>query len=365
MTSGATLRHPLWLGTYPPGGAGAPAGSGEGLWFLGAAGPVQVAPSPSPSFLAAHPRAPRLYAVAEQVDGAVATFAVTEDGAATPLATVRSGGTAPCHLAVHPSGRWLYVANYGDGVASAIGLDDAGNPTSDVVLLRHDGSGPNADRQAGPHAHSCTLSPGGTHLLVADLGTDQLRAYPLDAEGRPGAQPVLSDLPPGTGPRHVAVDGETLYVTLELSDEVAVLAWDAATARADLLSRVPTTARRPGSGGPASFPSHLELTVRDDGTALLDVGVRGADVISTFAVHRDDVPSLDLIGECPTATWPRHFVAVREGAGRVVVAGERAHQVVVHERDTTGVLRPATVRLDVPAPACVVPQRASSVVENE
>src|SRR5690606_40575868 len=36
-----------------------------------------------------------------------------------------------------------------------------------------------ADRQAGPHAHSSIVSPGGGWLVVADLGTDELRAYPL------------------------------------------------------------------------------------------------------------------------------------------------------------------------------------------
>src|SRR5690625_8020780 len=40
-----------------------------------------------------------------------------------------------------------------------------------------------------------------------DLGTDQLRAYPLD-EGMPEDEPVLTALPAGFGPRHLAMTGD-------------------------------------------------------------------------------------------------------------------------------------------------------------
>ncbi|HUX71732.1 MAG TPA: beta-propeller fold lactonase family protein, partial [Cellulomonadaceae bacterium] len=68
----------LWIGTYPPAGAGSPAGRGEGVWrarfdlasdsWLEA---HQVADLPAPSFLVAHPSGAVLYAVGETADGTV------------------------------------------------------------------------------------------------------------------------------------------------------------------------------------------------------------------------------------------------------------------------------------------------------
>src|SRR5699024_6767772 len=152
---------------------------------------VRAVSATQPTYLALHPAADRLYAVSEQGGGRVTSFGIGSDCRLGQVRTTRTGGSGPCHLRVHPHGRWLHVSNYGDGVLSAVELTEAGDVSEHVVTYPHTGSGPDAGRQEGPHAHSSRISPGGGYLMVADLGTDEIRSYPLSS-GRLHPEPVIT-----------------------------------------------------------------------------------------------------------------------------------------------------------------------------
>ncbi|MBF5080269.1 beta-propeller fold lactonase family protein [Quadrisphaera sp. INWT6] len=164
------------------------------------------------------------------------------------LAEVPSGGAHPCHVAVHPSGRLLVVSDYGGttGVVAAEG----GVARRLVQVLEPRGSGPRSDRQEGPHPHSASFLDDG-HVVVADLGTDELRVHAvvLGAGGAPARldpDPVqVVAAPPGSGPRTALVrrrgGGARLHVTGEL--DATLLAADAVGGRLGELHAVPP--RRP------------------------------------------------------------------------------------------------------------------------
>ncbi len=335
-----TMVRQFWIGTKAQ-------DSSSGIWrFYKGAGSswsevtaVLMAVAPSPTFLAVHPHAERLYAVGEGSNGKVASYDVGTDCSLHRTGTVASGGQGPCHLLVHPQGQWLYVANYGDGTLGAIELTEAGDVGEQALTFGHTGSGPVTDRQEGSHAHFCALSPGGDWLLVSDLGTDQLRAYPL-AEGMPTDEPVLTDLPAGFGPRHLTDDGDYLYVAGELSGDVATVDWDEGSGRGEV---VHTTAASAADG------EHLLSHIERAGDRLL-VGVRGADTLATLAIAEDGA-STRLLGEVPTATWPRHLTVAGE---YVLVAGENADEVAVHPF-ADGQVGEVTDRIAVPGPMCVLP----------
>jgi 6-phosphogluconolactonase (cycloisomerase 2 family) len=274
----------------------------------------------SPSFLAAHPRLPVLYAVGELARGWITAYS-TEAGLA-PLAERSSEGDSPCHVAVHPSGDLLAVANYGDGAVSLHHLDSRGAFTGAPVVLRHQGSGPVAERQERAHAHQVVFH--GDVLHVPDLGTDEIRRYALD--GTP-LEPVA--LPPGTGPRHMVVDGPRLYVAGELDGAVHVI--EGAVRTSAPSSRLPDV----------NYLSHLELA---DG--LLYVGNRGPDTISVL--RADD---LTPVAEVPSGgAWPRHFAI---DGDRLYVANQNSGAVAVFElRD--GVPQPTGQAYEVESPACVL-----------
>jgi len=301
-----------------------------------------------PAFLALHPTAARLYAVDESDPGSVTAFEIL-DATLVRTGTVSSGGSSPCHLYVHPDGGWLYATNYSDGVATALALDATGDLTGESVTLPHSGSGPNAERQDGSHAHSSWVSPEGGWLVVADLGTDDLRAYRLES-GRPVGGPVLTALVPGSGPRHAVVAGDLVHVACELSCQVVTLRWDEATGTGELLGSVGTVTV-PARTGDTHTVSHIELV---DPTTLV-VGVRGADSLAVVGLADGVVDR--LLAEVPTVTWPRHLTVVGD---TVLVAGEYADLIGVHQvaRDpagaTVGELGPT---IAAPAPMCLLPAR--------
>jgi len=309
----------IWIGTY--------AGAIHQARFEAAElhGTGTVLASPDPSFLAVHPRSGVLYAVAEIEEGTVSAFS----GAGEPIATVPSGGSIPCHLLVRDESVW--VANYGDGTATAIPLDSDGGFAGAAKSYPATGSGPDPERQSGPHAHSTTLV--GDELWVADLGTDLLRRFAGDTE----LEPVR--LPAGSGPRHLAVLPDGVVAVATELDAGLVVVRDGA-----VVAHVPATAT-PAPAGERNYPSHIALVGE-----LLVIAVRGADVLSTFRLDADG--PVHLADSPVGGRWPRHFAAIDEF---VLVACQHTDEVTVLRLDQQTGRTEQVGGLAVPAPACMLP----------
>lgn len=365
----STPAAALWIGTYPT--AGAAPGSGEGIWRAGIdprgrfTGAELVAPVAAPSFLALDPSGRTLVAVTETEPGTISTLRVSDDGALTPAGSVPSGGASPCHVVATGTSAW--VANYGDGVAALVSLGPAGE-LGEPRTYPHTGSGPVLDRQEGAHAHF--VHPWGDRVLVADLGTDELRSYPVDGSG-PAEGAVAAVLPPGTGPRHLVelADG-TILVAGELDCRLHVLA----PAGPGLLEHVGSAAitTRTLPDGTAGYPSHI--TVAGD---LVHVGVRGPDVLSVLRVRAAAAPAPEAApalssgpGRGPqeaghltvenvadvdlgAGAWPRHHAVLADG-DVVVVAAQNADELIAVRLDRATGEGEITDRLELPVPACVL-----------
>lgn len=172
-------------------------------------------------------------------DGGDVVFAVEELGNGNVVALdpqslevmgrASSGGADSCHVALVDSSVW--VANYSSGTAGVLPLaavvgakaDSAGGAEAGAVavettVLSHPGSGPVSDRQGESHAHQVTATAWGT-VLVSDLGADRVDEYSADSHVLIGS----AELPPGTGPRHVAIKDQYLIVAGELDGHIHVL----------------------------------------------------------------------------------------------------------------------------------------------
>ncbi len=111
-----------------------PPGNGRGIHLFrvdrstGTLTPAGVhAMGTSPSCLAVNATGTRLYSanetdrVGKDKEGTVSAFAVNRaDGKLEPLNTVRSGGAGPTYVSIHPSGRYVLVANYFGGSVSVL-----------------------------------------------------------------------------------------------------------------------------------------------------------------------------------------------------------------------------------------------------
>ena len=337
----------IFVGCY----TGESGGAGEGIALL-RRDPVTgvlsrlgvVAHTPSPSFLAQHPHLPVLYAVNELGVGTVSAFSVAGDGSLTPLAVRDTGGGHPCHLAVSADGRHLLVANYGSGSVTVLPLDGDGAPGDRTDLLALQGTGPDPDRQEGPHAHMVAPDPHTADVLVVDLGADLVARLRLDpVAGRLTAGPPAVVAEPGTGPRHLvrSADGALLLV----GELAADLTWYRPGPQAGRLEQVGGVATSTGSA-PIS-PS--EISMGRDGRFVY-VANRGPDTVAVFSW---DGESARYVAEVPTAgEWPRHMVLLGH---YLYVANERSHTVTTFRIDPdTGMPVPQGEPTAQPSPTCVL-----------
>ncbi|RKN42029.1 lactonase family protein [Micromonospora endolithica] len=304
-----------------------------------------VAVTPSPSFLARHPRLPVLYAVNELPDGTVSAFGVGADGDLDPLVVRSTGGAEPCHLAVTPDGGHLFAANYGGGSVAVFPLDERGVPGERSDLVRHEGHGPDPDRQEHAHTHMVNPAPDRGPLLAVDLGTDSVYRYDLDpASGRLVPRAPRLRTAAGTGPRHLArhPDGRRCWLVGELDG--GVVAYDL-TDDGALHQR-----GRVEASGRSGHVQPSEIAVGPDGRFLY-VANRGVGTVAVFALD-GDLPK--LVTEVDTGgEWPRHFALT---GSHLYVADERADMVRVFRVDPVeGVPTAVGEPVAVPSPTCVLP----------
>lgn len=359
---GATARTPqvsqdgaVWWGTYPEAGLGSPTGVGEGIWLQTAKDAHSALELPAPSFLVTHPDRPVLYAVSETDATEVHAVDVSDPDQPRLVATVGTGGHSGCHLLLAPDARTLYVSHFVSGDLAVIQLGEDGLPTANepAQVFGHEGSGP-GDMQDSPHAHFAGIAPGGHHVLVADLGTDELRRYALRPDGLLDDHGIAATLPPGAGPRHFAVRGENIYVLCQLDNQLRTLRWDHASGTADLIAEMPATTA-PYRAGEEVASAHIAL-VADD---VLLASVRGADVIAVFDLSPEG--EARYRGSFDAGHWPRYFAVVGD---RVHVGAEKGHEVRTYvladvlalppEPEVGHIAELAHASAALPSPACVV-----------
>jgi 6-phosphogluconolactonase (cycloisomerase 2 family) len=307
-----------------------PPGNGRGIHIfqvdrstgaLTAAGTHEM--GTSPSCLALNGPGTRLYSAnetdraGEDKEGTVSAFAVNPaDGKLKLLNTVRSGGAGPTYVSIHPSGRFLLVANYfGGSVAVLPILADGRLGTASDVKKDAGKNGPARATNAPPgsfafsghdrtHAHMIQADPSGRFVLHADLGLDQIFVWKFDPEKgvlTPNDPPAVS-LPPGDGPRHFHFhpNGRWFYSIQEEGSTIVLFDYDAATGR--LTARQTISTLPPGFAG-SNFCS--EILVSSDGRFVY-AGNRLHDSVGIFSVGADG--SLTYVGdEWTRGNYPRSF----------------------------------------------------------
>jgi 6-phosphogluconolactonase len=292
-----------FVGTYTP--------NGGGIYLFGldrasgALTQLQVFDDiRNPTWLAVNPAQTCLYAVSEidnyqgTRNGALVSYAI--DAASLQirrLGVVSSGGAMPAHASVHPSGNFVFVANYGGGNVAVfpVGQGGALGEATDVrpsVGPRHharavdDPPGQFAvSDHDGPHLHMVASDPSGQFVIANDAGLDLTLVWRFDAQaGRllPAEVPVLA-APSGAAPRHFAFhpNGRVFYNLYEHDAKIAVYDYDAAKGGfkpKQLVSALP----------PKFAGSNLssEIIITADGRYLY-VSNRLHSSIATFAVASD------------------------------------------------------------------------------
>ena len=258
----------------------------------------------NPSWLAINPAQTRLYAISEidnyqgAHDGAVVTYAIDPTSMQlTRLSAVGSSGTLPAHVSVHPSGKFVFVANYGGGNVAVfpVAADGSLGPASDVrpsVGPRHharaidDPPGQFAvSDHDGPHLHMVAADPTGQFVIANDAGLDLTLIWRLDAQGGrllPAEAPVLV-APPGSAPRHFVFhpSGKFFYNLYEHDARVVVYDYDGSRGAMRLKQSVSTLPPHFAGSNLASG-----IVVSPNGRFLY-VGNRLHSSVAIFAIAED------------------------------------------------------------------------------
>ncbi|WP_238650767.1 lactonase family protein [Paenibacillus piscarius] len=303
----------------------------------------------NPSYLALNASRTVLYAVSEQEEGEVRAYAVDPASRALHFLGGRAtGGGAPCYVSVAPQDNYIFVSNYMGGNVNVFPLNPDGSLQAMSSQVKHEGSGIRSDRQEAPHPHSVIPDQSGKHVLVCDLGLDQIVIYRVE-DGKLVTHREVG-LPPGSGPRHLAVhpSRQWFYLVNELNNTVSVFAADESRGDLKLLQHI------------SSLPEHY--TAGSDDTAAdihvspcgryLYVSNRGHDSIALF--HIDNATGL-LEAEdwvISGGRTPRNFALI---GGMLLAANQNSGNIVSFRIDSeTGRLIPTGNELDVTAPVCLV-----------
>ncbi|WP_067683770.1 lactonase family protein [Nocardia miyunensis] len=285
----------------------------------------------------------------------------------TPLNSRITPGPRPTYLSLEASRNILVSANHGDfdHVERVVPATDGGwaveylyddstvvvytlreddgaiGDISDVAVFRSGGPDPNSSPQAGGHAqasghaHCAVIDPTGRFLIVCDKSTDRISVFEL---GATLTAVSTYQLPPQTGPRHLAFDprSDRAYLTAEFSSELISLRFDPSEGSFTVLDRKPTTA--PDYVGP-NEPA--EVRVHPNGQFVY-LNNRGEDSLAWFRV--DAAGGLTRAGHTPLSRSIHPGLAARSFAfdptGSFLLVADRPADLVRSYAvdETTGAL---------------------------
>jgi 6-phosphogluconolactonase (cycloisomerase 2 family) len=257
--------------------------------------------SSNPAWLAIPPSGACLYAAngggsfQGRRTGSLSGFAIDHSsGRLTKLNDAASEGTGPAHLSIHPSGKYVFAANYSGGNFAVLPILPDGQLGAATDSRKGEGTpGPEHAASAllgslaisdheSAHGHMVQADPSGRYVLGADLGLDQILIWKFDMESgklAPNDPPSVS-LPPGDGPRHFAFhpSGRWLYSIQEEGSTVALFDYDAAHGH---LTHRQTVSSLPRGFTGTNFTS--EIMVSADGKFVYGAN-RLHDSIAFFSV---------------------------------------------------------------------------------
>jgi 6-phosphogluconolactonase len=314
-----------------------------------------AAESTNPSFLTTDPSGRFLYAVNElqkykgEASGGVSAFALDgKSGLLSLLNEVPSRGADPCYLSFDKSGHYLLAANYTGGSVAVFPVNKDGSLGAPSAFVQHSGSGPNRERQDGPHAHWIETSPDNRFALAADLGLDEIVVYRFDAKNGSLTKndPPFAKLDPGVGPRHLSFhpNGRFAYVVNELKSTITAFSYDAnrgALLNLRSISALPADVSGTNDGA--------EIHVHPSGKFLF-ASNRGHDSIAVFSINPRS-GELALVHDVLTqGKTPRNFEIDPTGAFLFVANQDSGNIVVFRIDPQTGKLTSTGQVLSVPSP---------------
>ena len=341
----------VYVGTYT-------GGSSEGIYVYNlnmSSGELtyesHIAGVENPSFLALSPDNRHLYAVNENEDGGVTSFAVASgSGELTEINRKPSGGSLPCSIMVDRTGSSVLVANYGSGTVSAFPVLENGSLGDSATFIQHEGSSVDPNRQEGPHAHMIITDPANKYAFVPDLGMDRIMIYQLEPETArlTAHEPAYVQVRAGGGPRHLDFHPTVrfAYVINEMGNAITAFEYEASTGS---LSEIQMVNTLPVDFRGSSSTADIHITPSGD---FLYGSNRGHDSLAIFSIDQTTGLLTPLAIESTRGENPRNFGIDPTGTF-LLVANQSTDSVTTFRIDqTSGALKEVSIA-EVPTPVCL------------
>ncbi len=277
----------------------------------------------NPWWLTIHPSKKFLYAANEITapsdtsSGSISSYLIDAyTGHLTLLNIISSGGGRPAQMSVHPSGKFVLVANFGGSNIAVFPVQSDGSLGQSTDVVKATGTPGPTKATTGPqgafvnsghdraHPHMILADPAGQFLLESDLGTDQILTWHFDlSTGKlTKADVPAATLPPGDGPRHFAFhpSSKWVYSLQEEGDTLVGFDYNSVTGALTLKQTIPTVPK-----GFVGSDYTSEVIVSPDGRFVY-VANRLYDSIAYFKIGPSGM--LAAAGdEWARGDFPRHL----------------------------------------------------------
>ena len=199
----------------------------------------QIVSSKAPISLALHPSGRSLYVLNEVSSyrglpcGSVEAYGVdSETGQLSLLGRegLSLSATTPRHLVLAPDGKSVVVAVHGGGAYNRLPILTDGYLGRVDSIVKETGCGPVAEHQEASHPQTVLFDTTGKRLIAADLGCDKVSVLSME-----DGLEVLArhNMPAGSGPQHLALHpaGHLLFVAHALDGSLAGFVYDASAGK--------------------------------------------------------------------------------------------------------------------------------------
>ena len=301
-----------------------------------------VVKSENPSFLTLAGKKKLL--VVNELDPGIVS--VVDIEAKKTVQEISSSGIHPCHVHLNEEKGLVSVANYSSG--NLLLLDWKNDSLIFSNFLQHSGSGPDQERQEGPHVHFSTASPNGQYVYANDLGIDKVMAYPIT---KPDSGFVAWEAQPGDGPRHLDFhpSKDFVFVLNELSNMVNSLKI-LENGTFEVIDRKSTL-----PDGFQDYSKAADIHVSADGKFLY-VSNRGYDSIAIYTIAENG--ELSRVGFASEGIKnPRNF-AIDNTGNWLLVANQDGNSIITFKIEKDGLLSPTEHSIRVGTPVCIAFERS-------
>lgn len=310
----------------------------------------------SPSFIEVSPNGKFLFSAnreglkGKKEWGSVTSFAIDQNsGKLKVIKNQFSYGDSPCHISVHPSGKYIFVSHYKGGNFVVMPVDENGMIGEATDNIQLTGKGTIMPRQEQPHTHSAVPSADGRFLYVSDLGLDKILIYKFDVSSgtvQPAEQPFIRTIP-GAGPRHLVFNpkGNLAFSSEEISSSICSYKVDKESGGLQLIQRLPAL--------PQAFfgENHsADVQISSDGKFVY-ISNRGYNGLAMYKVSGNG--KMKNLGYMPTiGDRPRSFLL--DPKGKFLLVGNRAsNEINIFNVEKDGTLKDTSGYLPVPSPVCI------------